>query len=141
MHFATNHIGHFLFACLLMPKLLKAAEDNPTKGATRIINVSSRSPTWARMRWSDINFDKNKDLPQEEQLAYNVHQVLGVTGDLEEKSYLPLQSKVANMLFGIVANKRLYSKHGILSLGFRPGVIATELGRKVGQEILRLSKN
>jgi hypothetical protein len=43
MHFATNHIGHFLFTCLLMPKLLKAAENNPTKG---VVNVSPRSPTW-----------------------------------------------------------------------------------------------
>jgi NAD(P)-dependent dehydrogenase (short-subunit alcohol dehydrogenase family) len=42
MHFATNHIGHLLFTCLLMPKLLKAAENNPTKG---VVNISPRSPT------------------------------------------------------------------------------------------------
>jgi NAD(P)-dependent dehydrogenase (short-subunit alcohol dehydrogenase family) len=141
MHSATNHIGHFLFTCLLMPKLLKAAENNPTKGATRIVNVSSRSPTWARMRWSDINFDKkNKDLPEEEKPVYDVHRMWGVTGDLDEKAYLPLegynQSKVANVLFGIAANKRLYGKHGILSLAVHPGVIKTELGRSMAQETL-----
>jgi NAD(P)-dependent dehydrogenase (short-subunit alcohol dehydrogenase family) len=139
MHFATNHVGHFLFTCLIMPKLLKAAESNPTKGATRIVNVSSLSPTMASMRWSDINFDKkNKDLPEEEQPRYNVHRAWGATGDLEEKSYLPLegynQSKVANVLFGIAANKRLYEKHGILSLAVHPGVIETELGRNMGPD-------
>lgn len=54
----------------------------------------------------------------------------GATGDLDEKSYLPLegynQSKVANLLFGIALNKRLYEKYGILSLGVHPGIIATE---------------
>jgi NAD(P)-dependent dehydrogenase (short-subunit alcohol dehydrogenase family) len=124
-----------------MPKLLKAAENNPTKGATCIVNVSSRSPTWARMRWSDINFEKkNKDLPEEEKPVYDVHRMWGVTGDLDEKACLPLegynQSKVANVLFGIAANKRLYDKHGILSLAMHPGAIKTELGRSMAQETL-----
>lgn len=141
MHFATNHIGHFLFVCLLMPKLLKAAEKNHQKGATRVINVTSLSPTWAHMRWSDINFDKkNKDLPTEEKPAYDVHRAWGHTGDLGEKSYLPLegynQSKVANVLFGIAANKRLYDKYGILSLAVHPGIIHTELGRNILQETI-----
>lgn len=61
-------------------------------------------------------------------------------GDLDEKSYLPLegynQSKVANLLFGIALNKRLYEQHGILSLGVHPGIIATELGRNFDQEVL-----
>jgi len=51
----------------------------------------------------------------------------------EEKSYLPLegynQSKVANVLFGIAANKRLYEKYGVLSLAVHPGIIETELSR------------
>lgn len=132
MHFATNHIGHFLFSCLVMPKLIKASESNP-KGATRIINVSSGSPTVSQMRWSDVNFEKkNKDLPVEEQPPYQLHKMWGET-DMEERSYLPLegynQSKVANILFGIGLNKRLYEKYGILSLGLHPGVIRTELVR------------
>lgn len=132
MHFATNHIGHFLFTCLVMPKLIKAAEANP-KGATRIVNVSSGSPAVAGMRWSDLNFEKkNKDLPAEEQPNYEFQGLWGET-DAQEKSYLPLegynQSKVANVLFGIGANKRLYEKYGILSLGLHPGIIQTELSR------------
>ncbi|OTA60264.1 putative short-chain dehydrogenase [Hypoxylon sp. EC38] len=133
MQFATNHVGHFLFTCLIMPKLIKAAESNP-KGDTRIINVTSLSPTMARnIRWSDITFEKkNKDLPEDEQPNYAMHKAWGAI-DPEEKSYLPLegynQSKVANVLFSIALNKRLYDKHGILSLACHPGIIETELSR------------
>jgi len=205
LQFATNHIGHFLFTNLIMPKLIKAAEGSP-KGATRIVNVSSGSPMGATMRWSDMwvtpgvpyfpywsfwrdtrhgtrikesfivwpvalfviyiggrtwtrrrsssrcsdyayanfrfrsNFEKvNKDLPQDEQPNYAFHSAWGVT-DTENKSYIPLegynQSKVANVLFGVGANKRLYEKYGILSLGLHPGVIKTELGRSAVPETL-----
>ncbi|KAE9366480.1 putative short-chain dehydrogenase [Stipitochalara longipes BDJ] len=139
MQFATNHIGHFLFTCLIMPKLIKAA-DNSAKGATRIINISSLSPTMASMRWSDINFEKiNKTLPEAEQPRYATHKNWGAV-DPENKSYLPLegynQSKVANVLFGIGANKRLYEKYGILSLAVHPGIIRTELSRYAAQETL-----
>lgn len=132
MHFATNHIGHFLFTCLVMPKLIAAAGRSP-KGATRIVNVSSGSPEFSQMRWSDVNFEKrNGDLPAEEQPLYELHKTWGET-DPEDRSYLPLegysQSKVANVLFGIGANRRLYEKYGILSLGLHPGVIQTELAR------------
>lgn len=141
MHFATNHIGHFLFTCSLMPKLIKAAgAQGVPKGTTRVVNVSSGSPTIASMRWSDINFEKtNKDLPESEQPNYNVQRAWGQI-DPENKSYLPLegynQSKVANVLFGIAANKRLYDKYGILSLAVHPGVIKTELDRNVAPEIV-----
>ncbi|KAI2470659.1 putative short-chain dehydrogenase [Annulohypoxylon bovei var. microspora] len=132
IQFGTNYIGHFLFSCLIMPKLLKAAESNP-KGATRIVNVVSLSPTMARMRWSDINQMKtNKDLPEDEQPIYQVHKSWGEV-DPEESSYLPLegynQSKVALVLFSIALSKKLYEKHGILSVAPHPGIIKTELGR------------
>lgn len=132
LHFATNHIGHFLLSCLLMPKLIKAAESSP-KGATRIVNVTSLSPTVARMRWSDPNFDKiNKTLPEVEQPPYEMLARWGYTNP-QEMSYIPLegynQSKVANVLFSIAATKRLYEKHGILSLAVHPGIIKTELAR------------
>ncbi|TVY27548.1 putative oxidoreductase [Lachnellula hyalina] len=134
MHFATNHIGHFLLTCLLVPKLLKA------KGA-RVVNVSSASLMLAQgIRWSDIHFSKpNKDLPLEEQPLYEIHRAWGATGDLEEKSYLPLegynQSKIANVLFAIATTKRLHG-HGVLSLAVHPGVIQTELTRNMGTETL-----
>ncbi|KAJ5610624.1 NAD(P)-binding protein [Penicillium lagena] len=137
LHFATNYLGHWLLTCLIMPKLIKAAESNP-KGATRIVNVSSASPQVSSMRWSDINFDKrNKDLPTEEQPNYEWFEMCGCPG-IEEVCFVPLdgynRSKVANVLFGIAANKRLFDKHGILTLSVHPGVIETELGRNMTPE-------
>ena len=122
-----------------MPKLLKAAEKNG-KGATRVVNVTSGSPSWAAMRWSDINFEKtNKDLPPAEQPPYAVHRAWGFS-DPENASYLPLegynQSKVANVLFSIALNKRLYDRYGVLSLAVHTGVILTELGRSMSSETL-----
>ncbi|KAH8703376.1 hypothetical protein BGW36DRAFT_312476 [Talaromyces proteolyticus] len=142
-HFATNHIGHWLFTCLIMPKLAKAAENSP-KGATRVVNVSSASPWVSAMRWSDLNFDKkNKDLPKEEQPNYEWFKAWGYT-DLENQSYNPLdgynRSKVANVLSAIGANKRLFNKHGVLSLAVHPGVIDTELGRNFPLETLEAVK-
>jgi len=139
IHFATNHIGHFLFTCLVMPKLVKAAEGKP-RGETRVVNVTSLSPLRAGMRWSDLNFDKiSKHLPEAEQPNYEIHKLWGVTNP-EEKSYLPLegynQSKVANVLFSIGLDKRLYDKYGILSLAVHPGVIQTELSRYAAPETL-----
>ncbi|RYP84523.1 hypothetical protein DL769_001182 [Monosporascus sp. CRB-8-3] len=143
LHFATNHIGHWLFTCLIMPKLAKAAEGRP-KGSARVVNVSSGSPTISQMRWSDINFDKrNGDLPEAEQPNYAVLRAWGYA-DVEDKSYVPLegynQSKVANVLFGIAANKRLLEKHGVLTLAAHPGVIQTELGRDFPPETLAAVK-
>ena len=137
MQFATNHVGHYLFTCLIMPKLIQAAKNNP-KGATRVVNVSSLSPTVGAMRWSDMNFEKiNKDLPEAEQPPYEIHRAWGAK-DPENQSYLPLegynQSKVANLLFSIGINKRLYEQHGILSLTVHPGVIPTELSRNASAE-------
>ncbi|KAJ8122319.1 hypothetical protein ONZ43_g1460 [Nemania bipapillata] len=139
MHFATNHIGHWLLTCSLMPKLIKAAEANP-KGATRVVNVSSASPKVASMRWSDINFEKlNKDLPEAEQPNYPFIERWGYK-DVRNKSYVGLEgynvSKIANVLFAVGANKRLYEKYGILTLALHPGVIPTELGRNFDPEIL-----
>ncbi|KAH7419724.1 putative short-chain dehydrogenase [Cadophora sp. MPI-SDFR-AT-0126] len=141
IHFATNHIGHFLFTSLIMPKLIESSKASATKGATRVINVTSGSPVWTQMRWSDINFEKkNKDIPENERPSYQVQQMWGQTGDLDEKSYLPLegynQSKAANLLFSIALTDKLYAKHGILSIAVHPGVIASELTRSMEGETL-----
>lgn len=138
MHFATNHVGHFLFTNLIIAKLAKAAEGKP-KGTTRVINVSSSSPTSAGVRFSDINFDKiNKTLPEDEQPAYAALKGWGAV-DPEEKSYFPRegynQSKVANLLFSIGFNHRFYEKYGVLSMAINPGVIQTELARHTPPEV------
>ncbi len=117
-----------------MPKLIQA-------GMARVVNVTSGSPMRASMRWSDINFEtKSADLPPTERPNYAIHKMWGIgsDADLDAASYIPLeaynQSKVANVLFGIGANARLYDKHGVLSLAVHPGVIRTELGRHATPE-------
>lgn len=138
-HFGTNHIGHFLFTCLLMPKLLTTAQRSPC-GATRIINVTSLSPLVAGIRWSDINFDKmTNELPEEERPDESMLQRWGLTTDISDKSYIPLegynQSKAANVLFSIGLSDRVFQKHGILSISVHPGVIMTELARDFGADM------
>lgn len=139
MHFAVNHIGHFLLTNLIMPKLIQASEKNP-KGATRVVNVSAVSPKVARMRWSDLNFEKtSSELPPDEKPNESMHQSWGV-GDIKDLAYIPLegynQSKVANVLFGVGVTQKLYAKHGIIGLSLHPGVIVTELGRNAKPEVL-----
>ncbi|EXJ55357.1 hypothetical protein A1O7_08284 [Cladophialophora yegresii CBS 114405] len=132
MTFATNHIGHFLFTCLIMPKLIEAAKANP-KGATRIVNVSSRAAEGGGIRWSDVNFNKkSRELPEVEQPNYKLLEMWGIHNGAD-LSYIPLeaytQSKAAGILFGIGLTKMLYEKYGILSLAIHPGIINTELAR------------
>ena len=143
LHLATNHIGHFLFTNLIMPKLLKAAESSP-QGATRVVNVSSGATEAGGIRWSDLDFQKkSKDLPEEERPPYKMLEAWG-TFDAGELAYIPLmgyvQSKAANILFGIGLTSRLYEKHGILSTGVHPGVIMTELGRHASPEAMAAIK-
>ena len=140
MHFATNHIGHWLLSCLLMPKLIAASKRTP-KGSTRVINVSSASPTISTPRWSDINFDTlNKDLPEDEQPPAAFFHAWGYE-DVENKSYIPLdgynRSKVAQLLSSIAFSKRTFEKFGILSITLHPGVIQTELVREFPTETLQ----
>ncbi|OAL34744.1 hypothetical protein AYO20_05939 [Fonsecaea nubica] len=137
INFATNHIGHFLFICLIMPKLLEAANTEP-KGTTRVVNVSSGAAEYNGVRWTDVNFNKRStDLPMEERPNYTVLERWGIH-DGPDRSYVPIeayvQSKAANVLFGIGLTKRLYESHGILSLSLHPGVIKTELSRHSSKE-------
>ncbi|KIW34066.1 uncharacterized protein PV07_00866 [Cladophialophora immunda] len=137
LNFATNHIGHFLFTCLIMPKLLESAKTNP-QGATRVVNVSSGAAEYNGIRWTDVNFDKKStDLPEEERPNYTILKLWGIHNG-PDMSYIPLeayiQSKAANVLFGIGLTKRLHETYGILSVGVHPGVIATELSRNSSKE-------
>ncbi|KAI1819308.1 putative short-chain dehydrogenase [Xylaria intraflava] len=139
MHFATNHIGHWLLTCSLMPKLIAAAKKNP-KGTTRVVNVSSASPRLGGIRWSDMHFNKlNKDLPEDEQPNYELLEAWAYK-NARDTAYQGLEaynvSKVANVLFGVEANKRLYEKHGIFTVALHPGLIMTELGRSFPPENL-----
>ncbi|KXH52523.1 hypothetical protein CSAL01_12377, partial [Colletotrichum salicis] len=103
MTFATNHVGHFLFTNLILPKIIKAAETSST--LTRIINVSSYGHQFSPIRFSDINFSKiPAELPEEERP--DLQKTSFLTGqDWSDKSYVGFlsygQSKTANILFSV----------------------------------------
>lgn len=50
IQFASNHLGHFLFTNLIMPKILAA----PTP---RVVTVSSGGHRFGAVRFADLNFD------------------------------------------------------------------------------------
>lgn len=132
MQFATNHIGHFLFANLILNKLIASANES-AKGATRIINVSSGGVRYSPIRFSDINFTQPTDqLPESERpdpavLKGNFVEI-NMTGPYHGLVAYG-QSKSANVLFSLSLTNRLYERYGILSFGLHPGVILTELSR------------
>ena len=126
MHFATNHIGHFLFTNLIMPKLIAAARLTPIPTSTRIVNVASIAHLYGPVRFSDINFDKPKEeIPQDEWPNY---ELAADWGPIEGR-YIPMaayaQSKSANILFTVALNQRLQPQ-SIQSLAINPGIVRTD---------------
>ncbi|KAL1493225.1 hypothetical protein ABEB36_011318 [Hypothenemus hampei] len=104
MQFGTNHLGHFLFTLLLLPKIIQSAP-------ARIVVVSSRAHERGSMNFEDLNYKKRNYNPLE---AYS-------------------QSKLANVLFSRELTKRLKENNidGVTVYSLHPGVINTELGRYV----------
>jgi len=103
MQIGTNHFGHFYLTNLLMPLLKKAAP------GARIVTVSSLAHEQGAMQWDDINYEKT---PYDAMKAYS-------------------QSKLANILFTKELAKRGEGS-GVTAYALHPGVVATELGRHVG---------
>ena len=103
MQFGTNHLGHFLLTCLIMPAVLAGAPG-------RIVNLSSSGH-----KFSDVNLDD----PNYQQRDYDKWVAYG-------------ESKTANALFSVALDQRLKSQ-GIRSLAVHPGVIMTKLGRHLSE--------
>ncbi len=99
LQLGTNHLGHFLFTCLLAPALLAAP-------GARIINLSSGGHMISDVRWDDPNFERH---PYDKWVAYG-------------------QSKTANVLFTVELERRLGGK-GVHAYAVHPGMIVTDLGR------------
>ncbi|KAH7066354.1 hypothetical protein BKA63DRAFT_585430 [Paraphoma chrysanthemicola] len=136
MHLAVNHIGHFLFTNLVMPKLKHAAQASPPD-SIRIVNVASRGTIYGPVRFSDWNFDKEaNELPLEERPNLDA---LAAAHTIVPGAYNPMiaysQSKTANILFSIGLTRRLYKGFGIMSLAVHPGVVETELTRHAAEEM------
>ncbi|KAJ9635026.1 hypothetical protein H2204_005981 [Knufia peltigerae] len=130
MQFATNHVGHFLFVNLILPKLIAAASHSPA-GAVRVINLSSDGHRFSPVRFSDANFTKEqKKLPENERANLAV---MGAYGLGTDGIYNPVvaygQSKTANVLFSLELSNRLFKRYGIKSYALHPGGINTELWR------------
>jgi NAD(P)-dependent dehydrogenase (short-subunit alcohol dehydrogenase family) len=104
MQFGTNHIGHFLFTCLLTPTIVNG-------GPSRIVNLSSSGHHNGEVNLEDPNFEKR---PYEKWLAYG-------------------QAKTANVQFSVTLSERLLDK-GVRTFAVHPGAIKTELGRHMTAE-------
>jgi NAD(P)-dependent dehydrogenase (short-subunit alcohol dehydrogenase family) len=99
LQFGTNHVGHFLLTCLLVPALLAGAP-------SRVVNLSSGGHVGSDIVWDDPNFERRE---------YDKFAAYG-------------QSKTANILFSVELDRRLGDR-GVHAYAVHPGMIATELGR------------
>ncbi len=102
--FGTNHLGHFLLTCLLVPALRAGAP-------ARIVNVSSGGHRFSAVDFEDPNYERRE---------YDKFEAYG-------------QSKTANILFAVELAKRL-APHRITANALHPGMIITELARYMGPE-------
>lgn len=102
--FGVNHIGHFLFSCLLAPALIAGAP-------ARVVVLSSGGHKYSPVRFDDPHFESGD---YDKWIAYG-------------------QSKTANALFAVALNKRLSGK-GVTANAVHPGAIATNLGRHMDEQ-------
>lgn len=104
MQFGTNHVGHFLFAKLLLGNVVAAGtESHPS----RVVVVSSIAHAMGRIRLEDLNYEHR---------YYEAWSAYG-------------QSKLANILFARQLAKRLEAegRRNVLVYCLHPGSIMTGL--------------
>lgn len=107
MQLGVNHYGHFLFTCLLLPRLIQSAP-------ARVVTVSSVAHSYGRMNFDDLNSTRSYQ-------PFKAYQ----------------QSKLANVLFSKELARRLEGVRGpeggdgpaVTTYAVHPGVVKTELGR------------
>ncbi len=104
LQFATNHLGHFLLTCLLVPALRAGAP-------SRVVTLSSAAHLGGAVDFADPHFN---DREYEKFVAYG-------------------QSKTANALFALELDRRLHDR-GVSAYSLHPGVIMTELARNLTPE-------
>jgi len=133
--FGTNHVGLFLLTNLLMPKILRAARESPTKGSTRVVNVTSAGHVISPIRFSDYNLQKRpEDIPAEERPMSNPNMSFDPPPG---QTYVPFaaygQSKTANILMSLYISRQL-AKDGVRSMATHPGSIWTDLSRNLDEK-------
>ncbi|GLT31197.1 hypothetical protein SLA2020_059490 [Shorea laevis] len=109
LHFATNHLGHFLLTNLLLDKMKKTACESKREG--RIVNVSSEAHHL--FQYSEgIRFDRIND-----QSGYSRFTAYG-------------QSKLANVLHANELARRLKEEGvDITANSLHPGLVVTNIAR------------
>jgi NAD(P)-dependent dehydrogenase (short-subunit alcohol dehydrogenase family) len=107
MQFGTNHLGHFELTRLLEPAVLAGA-------APRIVNLSSAAHSISDVDLEDPNFQRTD---YDAWIAYG-------------------RSKSANALHARALARRL-ADAGVLAFSVHPGVIMTNLGRHLNDELLQ----
>jgi NAD(P)-dependent dehydrogenase (short-subunit alcohol dehydrogenase family) len=107
LQFGTNHLGHFLLTCLLVPKLLAAAP-------SRVVIVSSAAHRMAGVDLEDPNYERS---------AYGAWEAYG-------------RAKSANALFAVELDRRLRAR-SVRANAVHPGIIMTALGRHLTAETLK----
>jgi NAD(P)-dependent dehydrogenase (short-subunit alcohol dehydrogenase family) len=103
LQFATNHLGHFSLAVGLHDALAQGAAE---RHGARIVSLSSTAHMRAGIDFDDLHFEHR---PYDPQIAY-------------------AQSKTANSLFAVEANRR-WAAAGIVANAVNPGGVATGLQR------------
>ncbi len=107
-HLAVNHVGHFQLFIRLVPALRRA------RGA-RVIALSSRGHVRSAFDFDDPDFERR---PYEKMVAYG-------------------QSKTANVLFAVEADRR-HQSEGIRAFALHPGaILETDLARNYDPEELK----
>ncbi|KAF5276018.1 hypothetical protein FQA39_LY00814 [Lamprigera yunnana] len=108
--FGTNHLGHFLFTLMLLPRLIKSSP-------SRIVNVSSAAYRRGRIDFDDLNFEKKS------------YSALGAYAN----------SKLSNILFSKELASRLQESQvqSVTVYSLHPGVITTDLGRHLDNTIFK----
>ncbi|XP_053601208.1 retinol dehydrogenase 13-like isoform X2 [Plodia interpunctella] len=108
IQFGTNHLAHFLFTMLLLPRIIRSKP-------ARIVTVSSKAHTRRGLNLDDLNYDTRTYSAVE---AY-------------------CRSKLANVLFSkeLAAKLKEHQIEDVNTYSLHPGVIKTELGRHLNDTI------
>jgi NAD(P)-dependent dehydrogenase (short-subunit alcohol dehydrogenase family) len=104
--FGVDHLGHFLLARDLLPRLVESAP-------ARVVVLSSAGHRMGDVDFDDVNFEHRDYEPF---LAYGA-------------------AKTCNVLHAVEIDKR-YRDKGVRAFAVHPGVIHTELGRYMTEETM-----
>lgn len=107
LQFATNHLGHFRLASLLIDRLLEGAP-------SRLVSLSSGGHVASHVVFEDLHFEAREYAPF---LGYG-------------------QAKTANVLFAVEFDRR-FRDAGVRAYAVHPGMIHTDLGRHLTPEIIK----